>query len=145
LYLVDSFGAFYSEQITAYIQLYQKNAPSKPLGFHAHNNQQLAFSNTQQAIIDGVDLLDATIALWHALEAGADEQIYALYFPICAMVALEMQAGLDGFIAIEKHILVRRGLFKSARRREPKSFELDDEMAREVDRLLALMGVTTLP
>lgn len=61
LYLVDSFGAFYSEQVTYYLKLYQRHAPSKELGFHAHNNQQLAFSNTQQAIIDGVNLLDATV------------------------------------------------------------------------------------
>lgn len=61
LYLVDSYGAFYSEQVTYYLELYKKYAPDKPLGFHAHNNQQLAFSNTQQAIIDGVNLLDATI------------------------------------------------------------------------------------
>ncbi len=61
LYLVDSYGAFYSEQVTYYLKLYKKHAPDKPLGFHAHNNQQLAFSNTQQAIIDGVNLLDATI------------------------------------------------------------------------------------
>ena len=61
LYLVDSFGAFYSEQVSAYIELYKKYAPDKELGFHAHNNQQLAFSNTQQAIIDGVNLLDATV------------------------------------------------------------------------------------
>jgi len=61
LYLVDSFGAFYSEQVTYYLDMYKKHAPDKELGFHAHNNQQLAFSNTQQAIIDGVNLLDATI------------------------------------------------------------------------------------
>ncbi len=61
LYLVDSFGAFYSEQVTYYLEMYKKYAPDKELGFHAHNNQQLAFSNTQQAIIDGVNLLDATI------------------------------------------------------------------------------------
>ncbi|OGG04668.1 MAG: hypothetical protein A3F83_02685 [Candidatus Glassbacteria bacterium RIFCSPLOWO2_12_FULL_58_11] len=61
LYLVDSFGAFYSEQVTYYLDLYRKHAPGKELGFHAHNNQQLGFSNTQQAIIDGVNLLDATI------------------------------------------------------------------------------------
>jgi 4-hydroxy 2-oxovalerate aldolase len=61
LYLVDSFGAFYSEQVTYYLDMYKKYAPNKELGFHAHNNQQLAFSNTQQAIIDGVNLLDATI------------------------------------------------------------------------------------
>ncbi|MEJ1298171.1 MAG: aldolase catalytic domain-containing protein [Candidatus Sedimenticola sp. (ex Thyasira tokunagai)] len=61
LYLVDSYGAFYSEQVTDYLNLYKKYAPNKELGFHAHNNQQLAFSNTQQAIIDGVNMLDATI------------------------------------------------------------------------------------
>ena len=61
LYLVDSYGAFYSEQVTGYLNLYKEHAPNKELGFHAHNNQQLAFSNTQQAIIDGVNLLDATI------------------------------------------------------------------------------------
>lgn len=61
LYLVDSFGAFYSEQVTGYLKMYKEHAPDKELGFHAHNNQQLAFSNTQQAIIDGVNLLDATI------------------------------------------------------------------------------------
>ena len=61
LYLVDSYGAFYSEQVTAYVEMYRTHAPSKELGFHAHNNQQLAFANTQQAIIDGVNLLDATI------------------------------------------------------------------------------------
>ncbi len=61
LYLVDSFGAFYSEQITYYLNLYRKYAPNKEIGFHGHNNQQLGFSNTQQAIIDGVNLLDATI------------------------------------------------------------------------------------
>ncbi len=61
LYLVDSYGAYYSEQVTDYLKLYRKYAPDKELGFHAHNNQQLAFSNTQQAIIDGVNLLDATI------------------------------------------------------------------------------------
>ncbi len=61
LYLVDSYGAFYSEQVTAYLNLYKKYAPDKELGFHAHNNQQLAFSNTQQAIIEGVNLLDATV------------------------------------------------------------------------------------
>ncbi len=61
LYLVDSYGAYYSEQVTDYLNLYKEHCPNKELGFHAHNNQQLAFSNTQQAIIDGVNLLDATI------------------------------------------------------------------------------------
>ncbi len=61
LYLVDSYGAFYSEQITHYLNLYKKYVPVEKLGFHGHNNLQLAYANTQQCIIDGVNILDATI------------------------------------------------------------------------------------
>jgi 4-hydroxy-tetrahydrodipicolinate synthase len=84
----------------------------------------------------GVDLLDGVVALWRALGRGDEEAAYRVYFPICAIVALQMQAGLDGFLAIEKYILVRRGLFPSGRRRTPCAWDLDAETAREVDRLL---------
>jgi 4-hydroxy-tetrahydrodipicolinate synthase len=83
----------------------------------------------------GVDLLDGVVALWRALEAGDDDAIYSISLPLSAIVALQMQAGLDGFLAIEKYLLVKRGLFSSARRREPNGWSLDDETAREVDRL----------
>jgi 4-hydroxy-tetrahydrodipicolinate synthase len=83
----------------------------------------------------GVDLLDGVVALWRALEAGDDEAIYSISLPLSALVALEMQAGLDGFLAIEKYLLVKRGLFSSDRRREPFGWSLDPETAREVDRL----------
>lgn len=84
----------------------------------------------------GVDLLDGVVALWRALETGAaDDAIYELSLPICGIVALQMQAGLDGFLAIEKYLLVKRGLFTSDRRRQPYAWSLDEETAREVDRL----------
>ena len=53
------------------------------------------------------------------------------------IVALEMQAGLDGFLAVEKYLLVHRGLFTADRRRGPQGWTLDVETAREVDRLFA--------
>ena len=46
-----------------------------------------------------------------------------------------MQAGLDGFLAIEKHLLVKRGLFASDRRWRPYHWNLDSETQDEVDRL----------
>ncbi len=61
LYLVDSYGAFYSEQITYYINMYKKYMPVTKLGYHGHNNIQLAYANTQQCIIEGMNLLDTTI------------------------------------------------------------------------------------
>ncbi|MBM3994962.1 MAG: dihydrodipicolinate synthase family protein [Planctomycetes bacterium] len=85
----------------------------------------------------GMELLDAIVALWKALERGDDEAVYRIYYPICAIVALQMQAGLDGFLAIEKDLLVKRGIFPSARRRKPYSWELDAETTAEIDRLFA--------
>jgi len=61
LYLVDSFGALYSEQISHLAKKYKSLMPTKEIGIHAHNNQQLAFANTIEAIIQNVNYLDGTI------------------------------------------------------------------------------------
>ena len=64
IYLVDSFGAFYSEQIQALTRKYLAvaEATGKQLGIHTHNNQQLAYANTIEAIVYGANRLDATIS-----------------------------------------------------------------------------------
>lgn len=85
----------------------------------------------------GVELLDGIVELWRALQRGDDERAYRVYGPICAIIALQMQAGLDGFLAIEKYLLVQRGLFPSDRRRTPHAWSLDTETQQEVDRLFA--------
>jgi len=64
LYIVDSFGALYSESIQALTRkfLQYANAVEKKVGVHTHNNQQLAFANTIEALILGASYLDSTIA-----------------------------------------------------------------------------------
>jgi dihydrodipicolinate synthase/N-acetylneuraminate lyase len=100
-----------------------------------------AFRRGITGTMPGVDLLDGVVALWRALEGGeSDEVVYRLSLPICGLVALQMQAGLDGFLAIEKYLLVKRGLFASDRRRGPCGWSLDAETAREVDRLFERLG-----
>lgn len=61
VYIVDSFGAMYSEQIHFLVKKYFAALHGKELGIHAHNNQQLAFANTIEAIIAGVNRIDATL------------------------------------------------------------------------------------
>ena len=61
-YIVDSYGSIYPEQMTRIADLYLNAAEKygKKVGIHAHNNQQLAFANTIEAVGCGVDYLDAT-------------------------------------------------------------------------------------
>ena len=61
LYLVDSFGSMYCEQIELLVNKYKSALPKKTIGVHMHNNMQLAFSNTVTGIIHGCNMLDATL------------------------------------------------------------------------------------
>lgn len=64
IYLVDSFGSYYPEQIEVltkrYVEVGKKY--NKKIGFHGHNNQQLAFANTITAMKYGATYVDATMS-----------------------------------------------------------------------------------
>lgn len=64
IYIVDSFGSFYPEQIKRLSDRYLNIGAkyNKNIGIHAHNNQQLAFANTIEALRNGVNLLDSTVS-----------------------------------------------------------------------------------
>jgi 4-hydroxy-tetrahydrodipicolinate synthase len=96
----------------------------------------------------GMEFLPGIVALWQALQCSDEQAVYALYMPICALVSLQLQAGLDGFLAVEKFILAKRRLFATEVRRKPYSWEMDRETRAELERLLeqldaALQRITT--
>lgn len=64
IYLVDSYGSLYPEQVSRLSDKYMEVADKygKKVGIHAHNNQQLAFANTIEALRCGVSYLDATVS-----------------------------------------------------------------------------------
>ncbi len=61
--VVDSFGSLYTEQVERLVKKYAKamKGTGKEIGAHMHNNQQLAFANTIEAIIHGANRVDATM------------------------------------------------------------------------------------
>ena len=63
IYLVDSYGSLYSEEIQALTRKYRQHAEivGKKIGIHTHNNQQLAYANTIEALILGASFLDVTL------------------------------------------------------------------------------------
>lgn len=64
IYIADSFGSFYPEQIKKLTEKYLKvaEASGKKIGIHAHNNLQLAYANTLESMIYGASFLDVTIS-----------------------------------------------------------------------------------
>jgi 4-hydroxy 2-oxovalerate aldolase len=64
IYVVDSFGALYPIQTRRLVQKYLQHAKAggKEVGIHAHNNLQLAYANTIEAIALGANYIDATMA-----------------------------------------------------------------------------------
>jgi 4-hydroxy 2-oxovalerate aldolase len=61
VYIVDSFGALYQETIEFLIKKAKSILKTKEVGIHAHNNQQLAFGNTIEAIIHDANSVDGTV------------------------------------------------------------------------------------
>jgi len=61
--IVDSFGYLYREQVERLYRTYSQalEGTGKEIGIHAHNNQQLAFANTIEAIILGANRVDSTL------------------------------------------------------------------------------------
>jgi 4-hydroxy 2-oxovalerate aldolase len=59
-YMVDSFGGVYPEDVKETIALVRSKTKVE-LGFHGHNNLEMALANTLAALQEGVDIVDSTI------------------------------------------------------------------------------------
>jgi 4-hydroxy-tetrahydrodipicolinate synthase len=90
-----------------------------------------------EGTMPGADLIDVIVALWRALQAGDEATVMRISAPLIELIG--KLTSLDAFLAVEKHILVRRGVFKNEVVRGPVAYRLDEEMRCEVDRLFDLM------
>jgi len=59
VYFADSYGSLLPSDIKGILD--RLSVTGKKIGFHAHNNLQLGFANTLEAIKNGVDIVDGTV------------------------------------------------------------------------------------
>lgn len=85
----------------------------------------------------GADLIRPLIALWDALERGDENRAARISLPLVSLVAL--LHSLDAYLAVEKHLLRRQGVFSNTRVRGPVGYHLDELTRREVDRLFDML------
>ena len=98
-YIVDSFGALYSEDIDFYYYKYKKYLKNIEIGIHCHNNKQLAFANTIEGIIKGANYLDSTL---YGIGRGAGNCPTEVLMSFLKNPKFDLRPVLD---VIEKHIL----------------------------------------
>ena len=58
--IVDSAGGMFSEELGKYL-LRPKDVTDKKIGYHRHNNLQLAVANTLEAIRCGATIVDSSL------------------------------------------------------------------------------------
>lgn len=85
----------------------------------------------------GSDVCWAISQLWTAMSEGDEEQAYRIHGPLVALVS--MQTSLDAFVAVEKYLLHKQGVFSTTVTRGPVGYLMDTETAEEVDRLFAML------
>jgi 4-hydroxy-tetrahydrodipicolinate synthase len=81
----------------------------------------------------GADLIRSIIPLWQALERGDEQTARAIHEPLAKLI--ELQKTLDAYLAVEKHLLVRQGIFKNTVVRGPVGWRMTDSTRAIVDRL----------
>jgi 4-hydroxy-tetrahydrodipicolinate synthase len=109
----------------------------------ASNGRALVFEGQ-----GGVDLLDtypigivgtmpgaevpwALVALFKALKENNWDRARSIHTPLAKLISY--QTTLDAYVAVEKYLLVKQGIFTSVRQRGPVGFILTDEMKVEID------------
>lgn len=101
MYIVDSFGALYTEDVAALSvkYLHYMKAQGKEVGIHAHNNRQMAYANTLEAIKHGATFIDATMA---GLGRGAGNCLLELILGYLSPEKYDMRPVIE---CIQEHIL----------------------------------------
>jgi 4-hydroxy-tetrahydrodipicolinate synthase len=73
----------------------------------------------------------AIVGLWDALEAGDLNRAQEIHSCVAKLVAF--QPTIDAYVAVEKYLLVKQGIFTSSRQRGPVSTVLSDQVKSEID------------
>lgn len=81
----------------------------------------------------GAEVCWAIQAIWDALQNDEWSTAYTISGPLLALINL--QTSIDEFIAVQKYLLKKQGVFASTESRPPLSYVLDPETRDEVDRL----------
>jgi 4-hydroxy-tetrahydrodipicolinate synthase len=79
----------------------------------------------------GAEVPWAIVGLWNALENKDLSTAQAIHTPLAKLISY--QTTLDAYVAVEKYLLVKQGVFLNINQRGPVGFKLDQETKSKID------------
>jgi 4-hydroxy-tetrahydrodipicolinate synthase len=79
----------------------------------------------------GAEVPWAIVALWNSLERKDLVTAKAIHAPLAKLISF--QTTLDAYVAVEKYLLVKQGIFSNTNQRGPVGFKLDQETKGKID------------
>jgi 4-hydroxy-tetrahydrodipicolinate synthase len=91
----------------------------------------------------GAEVPWALVELWKSLVSGDTARAGEIHAPLAKLVSF--QTTLDGYVAVEKYLLVKQGVFTSARQRGPVGFAISKELQKEIDQAFSELTTVVAP
>ena len=79
----------------------------------------------------GAEVPWAIVGLWKALENKDLSTARAIHTPLAKLISY--QTTLDAYVAVEKYLLVKQGVFSNTNQRGPVGFKLDQDTKAKID------------
>jgi 4-hydroxy-tetrahydrodipicolinate synthase len=91
----------------------------------------------------GAEVPWAIVGLWKALEKKDLSTAKAIHTPLAKLISY--QTTLDAYVAVEKYLLVKQGVFSNTNQRGPVGFKLDQETKAKIDLAYSELAAAITP
>jgi 4-hydroxy-tetrahydrodipicolinate synthase len=91
----------------------------------------------------GAEVPWAIVGLWNALENKDLKSAQAIHTPLAKLISY--QTTLDAYVAVEKYLLVKQGVFINTNQRGPVGFKLDQDTKNRIDLAYSELAAAIAP
>jgi 4-hydroxy-tetrahydrodipicolinate synthase len=91
----------------------------------------------------GAEVPWAIVGLWKALENKDLKSSQAIHTPLAKLISY--QTTLDAYVAVEKYLLVKQGVFVNTYQRGPVGFKLDQDTKNKIDLAYSELAAAITP
>jgi dihydrodipicolinate synthase/N-acetylneuraminate lyase len=85
----------------------------------------------------------ALVALWKSLNEKNLDLAHAIHAPLSKLISF--QTSLDAYVAVEKYLLLKQGIFTNMNQRGPVGYKLTTQVSKEIDQAYEVLASVVKP